>query len=255
VNEPALTVDVGWGPNGLRDLAPRSDVVVIIDVLRFTTAVDVAVSRGADVFPYKWHDGTEATFAQSIGAELAVPQDEVDEGHPWSLSPVALGRIPAGTKLVLPSPNGAALAFAARDAGAQAVVAGCLRNATAVGRFVASIGGTVGILASGERWRGATGPLRPAVEDWVGAGAIVAALGSRGGPRSPDAIAAAGSFDACRAALEWTLASSTSGRFLTARGLAEDVALAAELDRSDGVPLLVGDCFVDGKASSRDMRE
>ncbi len=42
-----------WGPNGLRTLAPRATVVVVVDVLRFTSAVSVATARGGIVFPYR----------------------------------------------------------------------------------------------------------------------------------------------------------------------------------------------------------
>ena len=66
------SIDVGWGPNGLRDLSARCDIVIVVDVLRFTTAVDAAAGRGAHVYPYKWHDGTEAAFARDLDAELAV---------------------------------------------------------------------------------------------------------------------------------------------------------------------------------------
>lgn len=42
-----------WGTEGIRRLAPRSQVVVIVDVLSFTTCVEVAVSRDVVVFPYR----------------------------------------------------------------------------------------------------------------------------------------------------------------------------------------------------------
>jgi 2-phosphosulfolactate phosphatase len=245
VTEP-LVVEVGWGPDGLHDLARRSDVVVVVDVLRFTTSVDAAVASGAAVYPYRWHDGTEAEYAGSLGAELAVKGFDVDDEHPWSLSPVALSRIPAGTKLVLPSPNGAALAFAAREAGASAVIAGCLRNAPAVGRWLAARGGRVGVLAAGERWRGATGPLRPAVEDWLGAGAIVAATDPSGTVSTPDALASAGSFAGAADRLGWMLAESASGRELRRYGWDDEVAMAAEHGVSACVPLLRNECFIDG---------
>ena len=60
-----------WGPSGLRRLAPVSDVVVIVDVLSFTTAVDVALGRGATVLPYRWHDGGETAYAAEHDAVVA----------------------------------------------------------------------------------------------------------------------------------------------------------------------------------------
>ena len=59
-----------WGPMGLRTLAPLVDVVVVVDVLSFTTCVDVALGRGAVLFPYKWRDGSEGAFAESVDADL-----------------------------------------------------------------------------------------------------------------------------------------------------------------------------------------
>jgi 2-phosphosulfolactate phosphatase len=250
VSRAITSIDVGWGPDGLRDLAPRCDAVVIVDILRFTSAVDVAVARGALVYPYRWHDGTEGAYADELGAVLAVKGLDVGDEHRWSLSPVGLAGIPAGTKLVLPSPNGAALAFGAREAGATMVLAGCLRNAPAVGDWLAESGGSIGVLASGERWNGATGPLRPALEDWLGAGAIVAAADPAGQTSSPDALAAAGSFRAVHERLGWALAESTSGQELTARGWDADVRAAAEHGVSACVPLLDDACFVDGSSAS-----
>ena len=45
-----------WGLAGVETLGPVSDVIVIVDVLTFSTAVDVAVARGAAVLPYRWKD-------------------------------------------------------------------------------------------------------------------------------------------------------------------------------------------------------
>lgn len=249
-----LRVDVGWGPSGLRDLAPRSDVVVIVDVLRFTTAVDVAVERGAKVYPYRWHDGSEDAYAEQLGAVLAVKGRAVAEQHPWSLSPTALSTIPAGTDLVLPSPNGAALAFAAGEAGASTVVAGCLRNAPAVGAWVARSGGRIGVLAAGERWNGATGPLRPALEDWLGAGAIAAAADPGGSASTPDARAAAASFRALLDQIGTMLAECESGRELQRNGWGDDVEMASAHGVSTCVPVLVDSCFVDGATAGRGDR-
>lgn len=229
-----------WGPHGLRRLAPAVDVVVLVDVLRFTTAVDVAVGRGAEVLPYRWHDGDEAAHAAAVGAVLAASDDT---GAEPSLSPASLTDLPAGTPLVLPSPNGAALALGAAEAGAAEVLAACLRNASTVGAHLAARGGTVGVVAAGERWRGATGPLRPAVEDLLGAGAVLAGLPADG--QSPEARAARAAFLAERDRLDAALAECGSGRELAATGRGRDLPVAAALDASRAVPGLRGDRFVD----------
>ena len=231
-----------WGPMGLRALASEAEVVVVVDVLSFTTAVDVALGRGAVVFPYKWHDGSERAYAEENDAVLAGPRD----GDGWSLSPASLAEIPVGTRLVLPSPNGSALAFGAAEAGAAEVVAACLRNAAAVGAAYADRGDTVAVIAAGERWRGATGPMRVALEDLLGAGAVLAAFDHD--DLSPEARAAVATWREAEPDLRARLLDSTSGRELVAGGWADDVELAAHAHVSDVVPRLDVDRFVDAQA-------
>jgi 2-phosphosulfolactate phosphatase len=40
-----------WGLQGLRHLSPISDAVIVVDILSFSTAVDIVVARGAFVLP------------------------------------------------------------------------------------------------------------------------------------------------------------------------------------------------------------
>lgn len=234
-----------WGPNGLRNLAPAAEVVVIIDVLRFTTAVCAAVESGATVLPYRWADDGAAAFAADRNAVLA---DRREDGE-LSLSPTALLTLEPGTRLVLPSPNGSALAQAAGER-VRHVIAGCIRNATAVARAarVLAGAGSIALIAAGERWHGASGPLRAAVEDLLGAGAILAALdpaASISSPGcSPEAAAARAAFVAARPRLYESLAACASGRELIQRGWADDIATAAALDVTTAVPLLTADGFV-----------
>lgn len=111
--------------------------------------------------------------------------------------------------------------------------AGCLRNAGAVARAARSCGPRIAVIACGERWP--NGALRPALEDHVGAGAVLSRLG---GTRSPEAAAAIGVFQSVAAHLPETLRDSVSGKELIGRGFEDDVAVASELDSDSVVPRL-----------------
>ena len=111
-----------WGLPGIEQIA-NSDVIILVDVLSFTTSVDIAVCRGATIYPYRWNDETAITYALDRGAEVASSRSRFD-GR-FSLAPSSLVEVPAGLRLVLPSPNGSSLALRAMSTGAV-VVAGCL---------------------------------------------------------------------------------------------------------------------------------
>jgi 2-phosphosulfolactate phosphatase len=215
-----------WGGRGVALLAPVTDVVIIVDVLSFSTAVDVVVGRGALVYPYRFHDDSAAQFAASVGAELALGRGR----SRYSLSPPSLLAIPAGARLVLPSPNGSALSLAT---GTTPTFAGCLRNAQAVADAAMRIGSRIAVIPAGERWP--DGSLRPAFEDQIGAGAIISYLSGR---VSPEAQAAIAVFEAAKADQAGMLRECGSGRELIERGFDQDVAMAADLNVSECAPLL-----------------
>lgn len=223
-----------WGERGLEAIARDCAVFVIVDVLSFCTCVDVANARGAAVLPYRWRDDSSARYAQEQQAILADGHRRTDE---YSLSPTSLAGIAPGTRLVLPSPNGATLSLRAGEIGVT--IAACLRNAAAVARFVRSQAGPVAIIGCGERW--ADDSLRPAWEDLLGAGAVIAELP---GLRSPEAQAACDVFHNAKADLRLSLRACSSGRELVERGFAADVDLAAEVGVSSCVPTLSGAMFV-----------
>ncbi|TDE10694.1 2-phosphosulfolactate phosphatase [Jiangella asiatica] len=240
-----------WGPVGAQRLAPSAAALVVVDVLSFTTSVSVAVEAGTVVFPYAWRDATATAYAQRVGAELAVGRRAVSATAPWSLSPAALRSAPFTPRLVLPSPNGSAIAAAAAGAAdPPVVVTCCLRNASAVGRWLAGQGfgrpdRPVAVIAAGERWPDDS--LRPALEDLLGAGAIVAslatALAQDQAVLSPEAAAARGAFDAVADDVAAAVTGAASGRELVAYGFPDDVAIACRLDESDVVPVLDGEAF------------
>lgn len=196
-----------WGVAALTRVAP-TDVVVVIDVLRFTSVVSQRVSAGGTV------DVAEMK-ARSI--------------------------------------NGAVICeVAAALEHAPLVLAGSLRNASAIADAIVRLqherGGRVNVLivAGGEREsRDPDAHIRFALEDQLGAGAIIAALSQRGiDNTSPEAAAAGETFTALRQALRHLVAASGSGRELQARDEHDINAMATELDADLAVPQLVDGLFV-----------
>ena len=226
-----------WGLHGLVTLAPISDAVVIVDVLSFSTAVDIAVANGASVLPYPWRDASAKAFAASKRAVLASARSAPGM---YSLSPASLESISRHTALVLPSPNGSALSL---RAGTVPTFTACFRNCAAVAAHVARYGPRIAVIPAGEQW--SDGSLRVAMEDLTGAGAVLALLPGR---LSPEAELAVAVFERFRPNLHDALARSISGRELVERGFARDIELAAEYGSSSAVPLLQGDRFVNDGA-------
>ena len=230
------SVRLEWGAPAIEHLAGDVDCVVVVDVMSFSTCVDVAVARGAHVLPYAWRDAGAAAYARERRAELASIDRGLADG--WSLSPTSLATVPAGLRLVLPSPNGSSIAFAARDRGV-AVFCGGLRNRRATAPAVAGFERIL-VVACGERWP--DGGLRPALEDLVGAGGIVAALGRA--DASAEARAAALTYESLGDARRATLADCASARELVDRGFGRDVERCLQEDVSDVAARLVDDRFV-----------
>lgn len=224
---------VEWGTAGLREAGRLADVVVVVDVLSFSTAVAVATERGGIVHPHRAHDTYAVKVANRLGAYLAGPR-----GEGFSLSPASMAELRAGERVVLPSPNGGTLSLDAAATGAT-VVAGCLRNASAVGRWLQGQERRVVVVAAGEQWR--DGALRMATEDLLGAGAVLDALPPES--LSAEARVAVNAFRATRDDLVATIRDCTSGREVTARGFPEDALWAADLDASPVVPVLRDGAF------------
>lgn len=85
-------------------------------------------------------------------------------------------------------------------------------------------------MACGERW--SDGALRFALEDYLGAGAILSALRLEGaGELEPEASVCAAAFDASRDHLERHIQECPSGLELRKLGKADDLAHCAQLDR------------------------
>ena len=246
--QAAFDVRFDWGAEGAAAISQGAGVVVVVDVLSFTTTLSVAADHGIQVFPYRMRDASAAAFAASRGAVLAVGRSEAGPAG-VSLSPLSVraaaeadGPLMRSRKLVLPSPNGSAIAKSMAEGGTT-VIGACLRNAPAVARWIDkhSDGRPVAVVAAGERWPGDV--LRPAVEDLWGAGAVIAALKGRR-DSSPEAAAAAAAYRDVAPRLASSLRACASGRELTDDGYAGEIDVAGEVGQSATVPVLQGEYFL-----------
>lgn len=232
-DQSSYTIRFEWGLSGLNAVGPDCGAIIVVDVLSFGTCVSIAVRRGAEVLPYRYRDASAGELARTIRGILA---DERRTVGGLSLSPASLLNIPAGTRFVLPSPNGATISLRAGELAPTG--AGALRNARAIGRWANSQTDPIAVIACGERWH--DDKLRPAWEDLIGAGAIISELA---GSPSPEAETAAAAFRAARSNLGERLRNCASGRELIERGFASDVDLAAELNADACAPVLRNGAF------------
>jgi 2-phosphosulfolactate phosphatase len=233
-----------WGRRAAREAAARGDSLVIVDVLRFSTAVAAAIHRGGVIIPCSEDEDAER-LAERLGAEVADYRMGMAGRSRYSLSPCSFEAIASGTRVVLRSPNGATCA---RYGGTVPhLLVGALVNASAVGRAVSRLvqaaDRSVTVVACGERWKEAAedGALRVAIEDYLGAGAILAAISAE---KSPEAEVCEAAFRGCADRLAEILWECASGRELRAKGLEEDVRLAARRDLYDSVPTLRGEQLI-----------
>jgi 2-phosphosulfolactate phosphatase len=243
--QSSYSLRADWGSTGAQVVTRGCHVAVVVDVLSFTTTLTVAADRRVTVFPYRWRDDRAVDFAAHLRATLAVGRSQATAGL-VSLSPHSVRTAASLQRLVLPSPNGSTISFQLAQAVPE-VIGVSLRNRREAAEWLlcrrqqrADL--RVAVIAAGERWP--DGSLRPAVEDQWGAGSLLDLLRTGGwAEMSPDAHAAADTFQLLRDDLFDALTDCASGRELIAIGYSDDVRTAAELDSSTAVPLLRGNAF------------
>lgn len=244
------------GERGARAAAERGDIVIIVDVLSFSSAVTTAVGYGAEVRPYRPPVDEEAkACAEKLGAELVAGRAEARRVGGHSLSPLTYTPADAGKRFVLCSPNGAACAQLAGSA--PALLVGCLLNASAVAevanRLRRELRANVTVVPCGEKWadaREGENQLRPGIEDYIGAGMILSGLE---GSLSPEAMVCKATYENVRGRIGELVAACASGHELREKGFGEDVEFCVRTDVSRAVPIMRDGRFVN--ANGDDAQE
>lgn len=235
-------VQLAWGRRGAQQAAERGDILVVIDTLRFSTTASTAVHHGALIYPCPLDEAMFNELARRVGGEVAIVWRNSSTPARFTLSPSSYLAIEPGTRVVLPSPNGSTCCQ--YGSMTPALFVGALVNAQAVAQAVSQLlvasDLNVTVLACGERWRvpAEEGVLRFALEDYLGAGAILSALPF---PQMIEAQACVATFTAMRDHLEEALWECESGQELRAIALGEDVRHAAQLNIYATAPVLRGE--------------
>lgn len=252
--EPFL-LRLDWGDVAAETAAARGDIVVIVDTLEFSTAVTVAISNGAKIYPAK-DEETGKKIAERVGAELAhEDKKKAIKEHGFSLSPNMMTKAKRDQRIVLPSPNGA---FDSKNAvDAHHLFVGTFVNVSAIASAVRKVLETephpCTVIACGELLQH-DHQFRPAIEDYLAAGAILDSIGMHHA-LSPEARV-------CEAAWrqlkhEWCniIKDSGSARKIIQDGFPEDVDYACSFDKHDVVPIFREDHFEALETSTKENRK
>ncbi|WP_244548033.1 MULTISPECIES: 2-phosphosulfolactate phosphatase [unclassified Bacillus (in: firmicutes)] len=154
----------------------------MVDVLSFSSTVVTALHVGAEIFPYPPPLNEKAkAYAKQLGAELIVSRAEAVKTGKHSLSPVIFSGVDFRKRFVLCSLNGASCTWIASKV--PALLIGCLLNASAVAEAANHIqkqtGANITVVPCGEHWedpKDDENDLRPVIEDYLGAGALIEKL-------------------------------------------------------------------------------
>ncbi|MBS4175635.1 2-phosphosulfolactate phosphatase [Bacillus sp. FJAT-49736] len=238
---------IEWGARGAREAAERGDIIIVVDILSFSSTVVTAIHHGAIIYPYPFYkDGKELEYAMKVGAELILGRAESIKCGSPTLSPITFNHTHRNNKYVLCSLNGALCSWVAGKA--SVLLIGSLLNSSAVASYANQLqdntGSAITIIACGERWDNVTdgeNSLRPAIEDYLGAGAI---LSNVKGELSPEAELCANAFKSVEHRIQDLLWECGSGRELRQKGYEQDVIHASRLDLYPTVPILSSAHFV-----------
>lgn len=236
-----------------RDLRPghlTGRCVVVFDVLRATTSIAAALAAGVrEIRVYDRLDAA-ARAAEAFGPgrllageEKCLPPPGFDLGN----SPAAF--VPGqhtGRVMFMSTTNGTRAIAAAR--GAAAVLTGALVNADAVARAVTRLANAGGAGPRGITLLCAGTGGTVAMEDLLGAGAVIESLRGHGDVCLDSDVARVASrlFLAARGDLRTALSESTGGRNVIAAGLGADVDFCARLNVIEAVGVVADAAVVDG---------
>lgn len=219
----AMRVDVAFLPSLIKPGQLSGRAVVVFDVLRATTTMAAALAAGVkEILVFPDVESVRDARSQYPGALACGEQSCLKpEGFDLGNSPGDLGPEHAGRTLLMATTNGTKAVLAAR--GGERIYVGALVNARAVAAKVRAASLPVTLLCAGLK-----GTV--AMEDVIGAGALIAALGEEVELESDSAIMARVMFLVARDLLPQVLRSTAGGQNIIQASLEKDIDFAARMN-------------------------
>jgi 2-phosphosulfolactate phosphatase len=248
-------IDLKWGPSGTKKAVTKNNIIVIVDVLRFSSATTVAVYKGVIIIP-SYSKRLSKVLAKRFNAEISGSSREPTKWK-YSLSPLSYLNAKKNTKVVLFSPNGAKCSAIAGHA--KHAFVGSFLNATIIGNYVSRISRKINedvtVVSAGETELTKLLKRLPveesfvnkenkeyfALEDFLGSGAIISATNL---DRTTNARHAELSYLKYRNNLLETLKSCVGARYLINSGREHEVDFCLQLDKYNCVPKISGDRII-----------
>jgi 2-phosphosulfolactate phosphatase len=228
-----MKLDLALLPRDLDSQTLPHRAVVVFDVLRATTTMTAALAVGVREIRVFGDVPAVRHAAPNFAAPLLCGEDQCLAPAGFDLGNSPGGFLPAhrGRTVLMSTTNGTRALIAAREA--KLLLAGAIVNASAVARVLVDSGLDVTLLCAGTNGK-------VAMEDVIGAGAVIAAMRDSISFESDVARIALRLFEAANGDLKGVLRQGDGGRNVIAAGVEADIAFAAELDRFDVVGRVEG---------------
>jgi len=246
-----LLIKIRWFAKGASDAGKAKDLAVVVDTLRCSSAVTTALEQKVNaIYPVSsvevaFELRESEKFANSYGDPLLMGEVESVKVKGFDL-----GNSP--TELLLRSDLKGRNVLLRTSAGSQVLnslgganepskiraIVGCILNARSVASFASRLAlkerRNISIICCGYQAR------EFALEDFLGAGAIVSQISEGSFERSDEAIASCLAFESSVDSLSKVLSETKSGRRLKETGQSEDIEFCSELNKFNGVPIFDG---------------
>ncbi len=238
---PQPSLGVLYEPAARHEANLAGTTAVVIDAIRATTTVTLALAAGAtEVRPFRTKDQVQAEKERRAAGTVVTAGERKGiriEGLDLNNSPSAMtSDMVGGRALLLTTTNGTGAVHDAMRA-AEVLVA-CFPNRAAVARACVARGRRVAFVLAGT-----VGTV--SFEDALVSGAVIESIAETAGGEAftleDSARLALAAWRGVRDRLADHLARTWGGRFVVSLGFRDDLALCGRVDTTDVVPVVRGD--------------